>query len=598
MKTGVATLASASLALGATGNVYDEAKVWFRGGYDANGDGIFAASEFVDSSRPKSDTAHQTVTLTGNGVQYNKGAVWSAFNPFYTNTQYYVSLPNGDCAAATECSSIKIVNPLVSGESWPDFTLFVRFRWDGKFAPGSTDKIFLVDTGVNWGGKRCFKFGFKYFPETDDFAICWEIGAVNDGKNPTKTDGIKLPVGEWRDVIITVADKGFDHTASLNVYWGVDGTAWWRGGQYPWLTRWTSPDTISVSRIGLEATDPITIGTATFSGDIAAFALWPKILNEDERREVLSDPRPGDALFRIGKEDGKADEFAAAASAQYEVDANGTWDIVPSALDGTHDTLKIDFEVPPSWDQMNQIVRLVAISGDGWVEGTVEDTLRNTSERLKTRRLRPGHPANFFVDRTNLKTGPHVLTLKLIKGSVTFDVIELRGSFRLGQIDYNMYPNKQFDATSGLTYHNVVNGYWRAMDGGLSDDTLFDPTAANYNPTTNTATTVFFNVPEDLVCCSNTLFVSYNQFKEKPNRVCWYLNNNLLYNSTEADDGVEYQFEVKAKLLPANSFVPGMNAFKLRRTHASSWWGGIRGFRVEIQDAPLPEPTGTLLVVR
>ena len=84
MKLGVAALASASLALGAAGNVYDEAKVWFRGGYDANDDGIFAASEFVDSSRPKSDTAHQTVTLTGNGVQYQKGAVWSAFNPFYT----------------------------------------------------------------------------------------------------------------------------------------------------------------------------------------------------------------------------------------------------------------------------------------------------------------------------------------------------------------------------------------------------------------------------------------------------------------------------------------------------------------------------------
>ena len=83
LKAGIAAFASVSLALGVTGNVYDEAKVWFRGGYDANGDGIFAASEFVDSSRPKSDTAHQTVTLTGNDVRYKKGAVWSAFNPFH-----------------------------------------------------------------------------------------------------------------------------------------------------------------------------------------------------------------------------------------------------------------------------------------------------------------------------------------------------------------------------------------------------------------------------------------------------------------------------------------------------------------------------------
>ena len=119
MKAGIVAFASVSLALGATGSVYDEAKVWFRGGYDANGDGIFAASEFVDSSRPKSDTAHQTVTLTGNGVQYNKGAVWSAFNPFYTNTQYYVSLPNGDCAAAADAGT----------ESLPQTVLASSFLW-------------------------------------------------------------------------------------------------------------------------------------------------------------------------------------------------------------------------------------------------------------------------------------------------------------------------------------------------------------------------------------------------------------------------------------------------------------------------------------
>lgn len=90
-------------------SVYDDAKVRFRGGYDANGDGVFAASEFVDSARPKSDSVHQTVTIAGSDVAYGHGAVWSAFNPFYTNTQYYVSITNGDCAAAADCSSIRIL---------------------------------------------------------------------------------------------------------------------------------------------------------------------------------------------------------------------------------------------------------------------------------------------------------------------------------------------------------------------------------------------------------------------------------------------------------------------------------------------------------
>ena len=596
VKACAATLVSALLAFGAAGGVYDDAKVWFRGGYDANGDGLFAASEFVDSSRPKSDTAHQTVTLSGNGIQYNKGAVWSAFNPFYTNTQYYVSLPNGDCATAAECSSIKIVNPLESGESWTNFTIFIRFRLDGKRTPNHATQIELVDTGWNGGGQRGFKFGFQYFADTDDYAPYWAIGAVN-GINPSATAGIKLPVGEWQDFIITVNDRGVNANATIGIYKGIDGKCYWLTGQTPWLRSWTG-SWGNVCRVRLESTDVITLGSANFSGDIAAWALWPKILNDDERREALSDLRPGDALFRIGKEDGKADEFAATSSAQYEVDANGTWDIVPSALDGTHDTLKIDFEVPPSWDYMNQILRLVAVSGNGWIEGTVADNVRGTSARLKARRCKPGHPADFLVPRDSLRPGPHSLTLKFLRGNgVTFDVIEMRGSFCLGQIDYNMYPNKQFYGTSEQTYYNIVNGYWRAMDGGISDDTLFDPTAANYDPTTNTATTVFLNVPEDLVCCSNILYVSYNQFKEKPNRVCWYLNNGLFYDSTTHDDGVEYQFEVKAMPLPANSFVPGMNTFKLRRTHAS-WWGNIRGFRIEIQDAPPPEQIGTVFIVR
>ena len=596
MKAGVAVFASVSLALGATGSVYDEAKVWFRGGYDANGDGIFAASEFVDSSRPKSDTAHQTVTLTGNGIQYNKGAVWSAFNPFYTNTQYYVSLPNGDCATAADCSSITIVNPLGSDESWSNFTIFIRFRWDGKFTPKNATDLEIFNTGWNGGGQRCIMFGFRYFTETDDFAPYWQVGATTT--YPDATAGIKLPVGEWQDFIITVTDRGVGANASIDVYRGQNGNAFWVKGRYPWIQAWSS-SWGHVARVGLASTDPITLGSAQFSGDIAAWALWPKVLNDDERREALADPRPGDALFRIGKEDGKADEFSAAASAQYEVDANGTWDIVPSALDGTHDTLKIDFEVPPSYDYLNQILRLVAISGDGWIEGTVADNVRGTSVQLRARRCTPGHPADFFVPHDKLRTGPHTLTLKFLRGSgVTFDVIEMQGSFCLGQIDYNKYPNKQFDGNSGQTYYNIVNGYWRAMDGGISDDTLFDSTAANYDPATNTATTVFFNVPEDLVCCSNELYISYNQFKEKPNRVCWYLNNAQFYDSTTHDDGVEYQFEVKAKRFPANSFVPGVNTIKLRRTHAGSWWGGIRGLRIEILDAPPPEPTGTVFVVR
>ena len=605
-KTLALSAAAALIAGLASASVFDGARVWFRGGYDVNNDGVFSANEFSDSTRSKSDTAHQTVTLAGCDVAYGYGAVWSAFNPFYTNTQYYVSFTNGDCAAAAGCSSIKIVNPLASDESWSQFTIFVRFRWDGKFAPGSANRIDILNTGVNWGGKRCFKFGFKYFPATDDFAPWWEIGAVSDGSNPANTAGLKFPVGEWRDMIVTVVDRGVGNTASLNLYMAEAGAITNPGGAWPYLTKWTSTSGNSVCRVGLASTDAITIGTATFSGDIAAFALWPKALSYDEMREALADPRPGDALFRIGKEDGKSDEFAAAGNEQYAFDANGTWDVVPSTFDATHDTLTINFDVPESWDYLNQIVRLVAVSGDGWVEGVVEDLVRGTSINLKARRLGVDHPADFFVLRDYLRKGPHALTLKFVEGGgVVFDVIEMRGSFCLGQIDYNMYPNKQFmsTATNGgnsLTYYDIATGYWRAMDGGFSKDTIHDPEDANYDPDSVAALTVFFDVPAELVSCSNRLHISYNQIKDNPSAVYGYLNSSLIYDSTIAADGKEYNFEVVPLDIPADTFVAGRNSFRMRWTNPEGigWWGGIRGLRIEIQNGPPPDKTGMVIILR
>ena len=595
-------------------SVFDDAKVWFRGGYDANSDSVFSANEFSDSARPKSDTAHQTVTISGSGVAYGKGAVWSAFNPFYTNTQYYVSLPNGDCAAAEDCSSIKIVNPLASDESWSQFTIFVRFRWDGKFAPGSANRIDILNTGVNWGGKRCFKFGFKYFTSTDDFAPWWEIGAVTDGSNPANTAGLKFPVGEWRDMVVTVVDRGVGSYASMNLYMAEAGTITNPGGAWPSLTKWTGTSGNSVCRVGLASTDAITIGTATFSGDIAAFALWPKVLTYDEMREAFGALRPGDALFRIGKEDGKADEFAASGREQYTIDANGTWDVVPSVLDGTHNTLTINFDVqgPDSqfWSDMNQILRLVAVSGSGWIEGVVTDTERNRVLNLEPRRIAPGHPADFFVPGYYLRYGPHTLTLKFVRGSgVVFDVIEMRGSFCLGQIDYNKARNEQFKGTAknsgtAVYHYDIATGYWRAMYSGIANDTFSD--TWNGNSEASAENTVFFDVPADLVGCTNMLHISYNNFPNgkisPPDVINGYINDTLFYASTTvagSADGKEWDWEVVPLVIPPNTFVPGRNAFRLRRVYSSgTWWGGIRGLRIAIQNGPPPDKTGMVIILR
>lgn len=588
-------------------SVFDDAKVWFRGGYDANNDGVFSANEFSDSARPKSDTAHQTVTITGSGAGYGKGAVWSSFNPFYTNTQYYASFPNGGRTASSDCTAFNLVNPVASGESWSQFTVFIRFRWDGKFAPGNNNMLYVLDTGLNWNGKRGIWFGFKYFPETDDFAPFCYAGQSSDV--PSATKGIKIPVDEWQDIMITVYDRGVGSYASINLYMGSEGIVTNPGGLWPGLS---DADSGKTKRVRLESTDAIKIGYTAFSGDIAEWALWPKVLTYDEMREAFGALRPGDALFRVGKEDGKADEFAASGREQYTIDANGTWDIVPSVFNATHDTLAINFDVqgPESqfWSDMNQILRLVAASGYGWIEGVVTDTVRNRILNLEPRRITPGHPADFFVPGYYLRYGPHTLTLKFVRGSgVVFDVIEMRGSLCLGQIDYTKAKNEQFkgtakNSTTAAYPYDVASGYWRAMYGGIANNTFSSSGTWEGNTGASTETTFFFDMPEDLVGCTSVFHVSYNNLAATivaPDAVRGYLNDTCFYDSSITADGKEWDWEVAYTNILPNTLVQGRNTLRLRRTYSGgSWWGGVRGLRLEIQNGLPRDKAGMVLIIR
>lgn len=589
---GIVTLVAGTLV---AASVYDDARVWFRGGYDANGDGAFSATEFVDSARPKTDSGHQMVKLAGAGARYAKGDVHSAYNPLYTNNQYYVSLTNGGCTAAADCTSAKLVNPLLDEERWNNYTIFMRIRWDGRIPLNDNNgidatSIELLNTDQNWNNRRGVRFLLKYFPETDDFTPYWVYGMKHfKDVVPTETKGFKLPVGEWLDLIFTIQDPGVGNNAIFKCYVATAGTLsvpeTWKGtAAWVWLS-----EEHALRRVALEPSDNVTFAPAAFSGDIAAWAIWPRLLTTDEMREACADPRPGDALFRLGKEDGKADEFAAAGAAQTTVDAHGTWDVVPQTLDTTCDTMTISFDVSTSYHELNQLLRVTAAAGRGRLAATLTDTNRGTSCDLGVRKVFPGQPASFFIARNQLFSGPHTLTIRRVDGAVTLDAIELGSSFCLGKITWQLSPINppSFTASSGMTYYDLVTGYWPGLCGEIRNDKIDE------NPDSLDETTLFFDMTAEQVACTNILTLSYNQFKNSaaPAWLNGYINDTRVYHTDKA-----YQYEVYKITLPPGTCAVGQNCFRLRWENTEQWWGSLRGVKMEVTSEP-PQPHDELVIL-
>lgn len=606
---GACALGVAVAALPARGGVHDDAAIWFRGGWDANGDGTLQADEFVDTAHAKSETAFQTCTITGGGsVGYAKGGVWSAYNPTATNVQSYLSFPNGDAADAASCVGLKAVNPYAgTTDTASRYTIHLRFRWDGKISPAAAadgNKMVIFSNGVNTWGQSGFRMALKYFEETSDFAVYWQFGANANGANatrdPTVTDGITLTPGEWNDWFITVIDYGTDHNAYADVVRLSPGNVsrynanriWNRD---PWLSAWKSGGWYRCCSIKMTSGSSFLVADASFSGDVAAWTFWPRVLSEDEMRLAATGVRPGDAIFRLGVADGSSREFAAEGAGASSVDAQETWDAVPSRVKAG-DTLDIRFAVDAQSANLEQVLRVKAAEGSAVVTAQIATYNSATQTcgaftRLKTRRASTSHDALFFVRKDLLAAGDHVVRLSFAN-DLSLDAIELGGSWTLGTISWTLNKTEGVFtcASNATTGYDLATGNWNLMNGSL---------AADEDPLTDAATTIRFNVPADMVGCARDFTISANQFKGGTVDAIRVYVNDTLVKEFGGDGNPQWQYCCFTCEIPSSAVVAGENAIRIRRvTTTEAWWGGARGYNLTVKDAPNPDPLGGMFIVR
>lgn len=583
----VACLGLASLSLASVGGIYDEALVWFRGGYDANGDGVLQANEFYDSAHAKSESAFQTCTLSGT-VKYEKGAVWSRHNTLATNEQYYISFKNGDAIDAASCASLNAVNPLVGTDNkYDEYTIHFRFRWDGKFAPGSDGQILLFNNGQNWGGQRGYFIRLdRVGEEGTTFKPYYYFGANGNGTGYGDTS-ITLMPGEWNDWFLLVKNVAPGINASLRFVIcaqpGRVSDTWGGWSKSPWITAWSQGGVSKTCSIAMQSSSQFQVADKTFSGDIAQWAFWSKRLTDVEMREVLSMPCPGDCVFRVGYENGSAKEFAAEGTPAAVISAQDTWDNVPPQLSDSVKTLTIGFDVGAQHAGLDEVLRVKAVSGEGWLKAEIRKASDSAWRRLGVRGVSSDTAAVFGVPAAALAKGAHEVRLTYENGEtpIVLDVIELRGSWLMGQLVYNTFYNtgvKYFDTTNvnWSDGYDLLWGYWYGLDTGYPGDE---------NPLTSKMLTLKFNVPAEMAGCSFKQYFSLNQWAGVPEKVRFYVNGELVL-----DRSGTWQYEVFSVTYPANTFKPGENVIQVRHTGGpGAWWGSMRGMQMQVDAATVPK---------
>ncbi|MGI5870113.1 MAG: hypothetical protein ACOX9C_11810 [Kiritimatiellia bacterium] len=590
-----------SLGAGITfGGIYDDALIWYRGGCDTNNDGVLQAGEFFDSAHAKSEAAHQTCTLTGT-VSYEKGAVWSRHNPLATNEQHYISFKNGDAPDAASCASLLAVNPLAgTTNTYDQYTIHLRFRWDGKFAPGSNDEIVLFNNGHDWSGQRGYVI--KLIKTGDNlFKLHFLFGSNGHETGDGATD-IPLTPGEWNDWLLLVRNAPPGANASIRFVRctlpGRIADSWGGWSKSPWISVWQEGGSRTCT-IAMLPNSKFQVADKAFSGDVAQWAFWPKRLSELEIREVLSMPCPGDCVFRVGYENGSAKEFAASgATANAVASAHDTWDAVAPQLPYVNDASETvnstvyRFDVGEKAAGLNQVLRVKAVSGHGWLKAEIRGIAEESWTRLAVRGVNSRVPALFMVPGNLLGKGGHEIRLTYESGAapIVFDVIELRGSWLMGKLVYNVFYNdkvKYFDCngvnwTSG---YKLLWGYWYGLDTGYPavEDPLSDAKML----------TLKFDVPAEMTGCANTMFFSLNQWAGTPTDLRFYLNGELFKIHAA------WQYEVFPVVFPADSFTAGENVLQVRHTGGpSAWWGEMRGLQMQVMSVPELLKPGFSIVLR
>lgn len=294
--------------------------------------------------------------------------------------------------------------------------------------------------------------------------------------------------------------------------------------------------------------------TKGFCGDIAELAAWNRALSKSEVVEALG--KCGPALFRVGTS-GRTKDFCGGAATS-GMTAISTAMRNPGAVSRTLNAggrLEIPFTVQSRNDQLPQLFRIVP-SGDS-ASGSVRMAIDgNVIEDIS---VRAGKMSKVFVEGRFLTTGDHTAVVTCISGPVSWDVVDLCGSFCY-DFGVSKYP-AQYGRSSQRWGQGMAEAIADAFAGDWGRyDMKYVSTASGYEGNTliDKRPFRFHWTPGDLNRENFTFKVQYGTYNDtRGNEVPW----QLLWNGSEVSASATRHGTAFEMELDGSNLIDGDNVF-------------------------------------
>lgn len=456
---GVVLACAICAADAAAADVYGDAVFWFRGGRDANGDGILNVSNsnrelFNELKAANTNDATQSCIVRGkpDGIVFETEPVVFPCQPNVTQDlqcirfkQELEFVDNGDGTITTNGWPNQLdvpVGNLITGEQ---YSCVIRFRRDGGYVPNRTEDLLALgyNSPIGWllriSGTDDGTGNSRYLDVYVKEGASWEHARAN----------LAVDTNEWTDVAVSVSKlengRGNVRIALARPRRAVVFNKFTTPAAQSFCS-YTNKNARAHWRLGAQADSPtrayewntLTTGgymysSYVFRGSVQQLAYWDRALSDDEIYEAFGMPRPN--LMQVGVGNGGSDEFGAertGSSQTIDAAVQTLRDRTSDMLAG--DELTVTFKVNAQEAGMAQLLTFASTTNSPacMMRATVNGTA------LGSKAVSAAGSVTWFVPASVTVSGENTVVLRRVdagSGKVQIDMLKLGGSWQAGLVN-------------------------------------------------------------------------------------------------------------------------------------------------------------------